>query len=241
MKYTTENDIEIYNLELLENLGYRYILGYDIQPEGKAQERESFGDVVLSQRLQTAVSKINPDIPYEAQQQAIREVLNISSPELITNNEKFHRYLTEGITVEYQKDGDTRGKPISLIDWQHPENNEFLAINQFTISEDNHTRRPDIILFVNGLPLVVIELKNAADQKADTYAAFSQLQTYKKEIPSLFTHNALLVISDGLTAKAGSLSADYNRFMNWKTPSPSPSQGKENRNREKMEVPRPEG
>ncbi len=217
MKYTTEDDIELFNLELLDKLGYSYLCGYDIQPEGKDQERESFSDVVLFQRLQNTVSQINPDIPYDCQQQAIREVLNIASPDLITNDQKFHQYLTEGITIEYQKHGETRGEKVWLIDWDNPDNNEFLAVNQFTVIEDNHNRRPDIILFINGLPLVVIELKNAADKKADTYKAFNQLQTYKREIPSLFSYNALLVISDGLTARAGSISANYNRFMAWKT------------------------
>ncbi len=175
---------------------------------------------MLLNRLENALSRINPDIPPYCREQAIKEVLNITSPDLISNNEKFHQYLTEGITVEYQKQGETRGEQLWLIDWQNPDNNEFLAINQFTVIEDNHNRRPDIILFINGLPLVVIELKNPADAKADTYKAYNQLQTYKREIPSLFTYNALLVISDGITAKAGSLSADYNRFMAWKTNSP---------------------
>ncbi|ANV88877.1 type I restriction endonuclease subunit R [Picosynechococcus sp. PCC 7117] len=224
MKYTTEDDIEIYHLDLLEKLDYTYRSGYDIQPEGEKQERESFGDVVLIERLQKAVGQLNPQIPSLSQQQAIREILSIASPDPIANNEKFHRYLTEGITVEYQKDGDTRGEKVWLIDWQNPDNNEFLAVNQFTVIEENHNRRPDIVLFVNGLPLVVIELKNAADPKADTYAAYNQLQTYKRQIPSLFTYNALLVVSDGLSAKAGSLSAGYNRFMQWQTPNEAENQ-----------------
>ncbi|ANV85768.1 restriction endonuclease subunit R (plasmid) [Picosynechococcus sp. PCC 7003] len=213
----TENKIEQFMLRLFESLGYEYIHGAQIAPDSEYSERDTYSDVVLLGRLKHAVNTLNPDIPYDSQQQAIREVLSIASPDLIANNQKFHQYLTEGITVEFQKDGETRGEKVWLIDWEHPENNEFLAINQFTIIEDNHNRRPDIILFVNGLPLVVIELKNAADQKADIYAAYNQLQTYKREIPSLFTYNALLIISDGLSAKAGSLSADYNRFMQWKT------------------------
>ncbi|AUC62508.1 type I site-specific restriction-modification system restriction subunit HsdR (plasmid) [Cyanobacterium sp. HL-69] len=217
MKYTTEDEIELFNLDILQNLGYSYICGYDIQPEGINQERESFSDVVLQTRLENVLGRINPDIPPYCRQQALRELLNITSPDLISNNETFHQYLSEGITIEYQKEGETRGEQLWLIDWQNPDNNEFLAINQFTVIEDNHNRRPDIILFINGLPLVVIELKNPSDAKADTYKAFNQLQTYKREIPCLFTYNALLVISDGITAKAGSLSADYNRFMEWKT------------------------
>ncbi len=218
MKSITEDEIEQYQLQLLHTLGYAYSNGYNIQPEGKHQERESFGDVILIDRLTRQIARINPTIPPDARQQAIREIFNIGSPELLNNNEIFHRYLTEGITVEYQKDGDTRGEPVWLIDWKNLENNEFLAVNQFTVIEDNHNRRPDLVLFINGLPLVIIELKNAADEKANLNAAYNQLQTYKREIPSLFTYNALLVISDGLLARAGSLTAGFNRFSTWKTP-----------------------
>jgi type I restriction enzyme, R subunit len=218
MKSITEDEIEQYQLQLLQTLGYAYSNGYDIQPEGKQQERESFGDVILIDRLTRSISRINPTIPPDARQQAIREIFNIGSPDLLNNNETFHRYLTEGITVEYQKDGDTRGEQVWLIDWKNLENNEFLAVNQFTVIEDNHNRRPDLVLFINGLPLVIVELKNAADEKANLNAAYNQLQTYKREIPSLFTYNALLVISDGLLARAGSLTAGFNRFSTWKTP-----------------------
>ncbi|MEI6064691.1 MAG: type I restriction endonuclease subunit R, partial [Pseudanabaena sp. ELA748] len=219
MKSTlTEDEIEQYQLQLLQNLGYAYHHGYDLQPEGKAQERENFGDVVLTDRLQQAIHRLNPTIPADALNQAQREIFNMASSDLLNNNEKFHKYLTEGITVEYQKDGETRGEPVNLIDWHNIENNEFLAVNQFTVIEDNHNRRPDLVIFINGLPLVVIELKNAVDEKANLRAAYNQLQTYKREIPSLFTYNALLVISDGLSARAGSLTADFNRFSAWKTP-----------------------
>ena len=218
MKSITEDEIERYQLQLLQTLGYAYSNGYNIQPEGKQQERESFGDVILIDRLTRQVTRINPTIPPDARQQAIREIFNIASPDLLNNNEIFHRYLTEGITVEYQKDGDTRGEQVWLIDWKNLENNEFLAVNQFTVIEDNHNRRPDLVLFINGLPLVIVELKNAADEKANLNAAYNQLQTYKREIPSLFTYNALLVISDGLLARAGSLTAGFNRFSMWKTP-----------------------
>ena len=177
--------------------------------------------MLLKDRLERAIARLNPHISPDIRTQAQRELQAIASPDLITNNETFHRYLTEGITVEYQRDGETRGEQLWLIDWDNPENNEFLAVNQFTVIEDNHNRRPDIILFINGLPLVVIELKNAADAKADLHAAYNQLQTYKREIPSLFTYNALLVISDGLSARAGSLSADFNRFSQWKRKLPN--------------------
>ncbi len=213
----TEDEIEQYQLQLLQTLGYKYYNGYDIQPEGRNQERESFGEVVLKDKLAQAISRINATIPPDAQYQAQREIFNIVSSDLLNNNEIFHKYLTEGITVEYQKNSETRGEPVWLIDWQHPENNEFLAVNQFTVIEDNCNHRPDIVLFINGLPLVVIELKNAADEKANLNAAYNQLQTYKRRIPSLFTYNALLVISDGISARAGSLTAGFNRFSTWKT------------------------
>lgn len=220
-KFTTEDQIEIYNLELLDALGYSYKNGYTLEPEGAEPERQGFGDVLLKERLEQAISRINPHIPLDIRTQAQRELQNIASPDLITNNETFHRYLTEGITVEYQRGGETKGEQLWLIDWDTPNNNEFLAVNQFTIIEDNHQRRPDVILFINGLPLVVIELKNAADAKASLQAAYNQLQTYKHQIPSLFTYNALLVISDGLSARAGSLSADYTRFSQWKRQLPN--------------------
>lgn len=217
MTALTEDEIEQYQLRLLQTLGYSYCNGYDIQPEGRNQEREGFGEVVLKDKLAQAISRINATIPPDAQYQVQREIFNIVSSDLLNNNEIFHKYLTEGITVEYQKNGETRGEPVWLIDWEHPENNEFLAVNQFTVIEDNYNHRPDIVLFINGLPLVVIELKNAADEKANLNAAYNQLQTYKRRIPSLFTYNALLVISDGLSARAGSLTAGFNRFSTWKT------------------------
>ena len=214
----TEDEIEQYQLQLLQNLGYVYHHGYDLQPEGKDQERENFGEIVLKDRLQQAIHRLNPTIPTDALNQAQREIFNIASSDLLNNNEIFHKYLTEGITVEYQKNGETRGEPVNLIDWHNIDNNEFLVVNQFTVIEDNHNRRPDLVIFINGLPLVVIELKNAVDEKANLRAAYNQLQTYKREIPSLFTYNALLVISDGLSARAGSLTADFNRFSAWKIP-----------------------
>lgn len=221
MSYTTEDQIEEYSLELLNALGYGYKHGKILEPEGAEPERQSFSDVLLKDRLTQALARINPYIPPETRHQAQRDLQNIVSPDLIDNNETFHGYLTEGITVEYQRDGETKGKKVWLIDWDNPENNEFLAVNQLTVIEDNHDRRPDIILFINGLPLVVIELKNAANAKTHLQAGFNQLQTYKREIPSLFTYNALLVISDGTSARAGSLSASLSRFSQWKRKLPN--------------------
>jgi len=213
----TENSIEKFAMELLENLEYEYVFGPTIAPDGEKPERKSWEEAVLIDRFKHAINTLNPSIPETARKQAIREVLHIASPELIHNNEIFHRFLTDGVEVEYQKDGITRGDKIWLVDFDEPENNEFLVVNQYTVIENNINKRPDVVLFVNGLPLVVIELKNPADENATIKSAFDQIQTYKATIPSLFTYNALLVISDGLEAKAGSLSADYSRFSPWKS------------------------
>ncbi|MBE9239098.1 type I restriction endonuclease subunit R [Anabaena aphanizomenioides LEGE 00250] len=232
MDKLNEDKTEEYTIELLQNIGYAYIHAATIAPDSdnpeRQLERQNYNDVILKNRLTHAINTINPHIPLEAREQAQRIITTISSPDLINNNETFHKYLTEGIDIEYQLDGITRGDKVWLIDFQTPENNEFLAVNQFTIIENNHNRRPDIILFINGLPLVVIELKNPADEKATIEKAFNQLGTYKAEIPSLFTYNAFLIIADGLEARVGSLSADFSRFLKWKLPhQDQPKAGKE--------------
>ena len=173
--------------------------------------------MLLVNRLKLAVNRINPTIPADAREDAIKQIMRLNSPELISNNETFHRMLTEGIKVTYKKNGDTRGDYVWLIDFDNPENNEFLVANQFTVVENNVNKRPDVILFINGIPLVVLELKNPAVDNATVKSAFKQLQTYKVAIPSLFTYNGFLIISDGLEAKAGSLSAGLSRFMSWKS------------------------
>lgn len=213
----TESEIEQFAIEQLEYLGYQHLYGPDIDPDGDRLERESFGDVLLMERLRTAVGRINPDIPAEVRENAIKQIQRLNSTELIANNEAFHRMLTEGIKVSYQKDGSSRGDLVWLIDFKNPENNDFFVTNQFTVIENDINKRPDIILFVNGLPLVIIELKNPVDENATVRSAYRQLQTYKQLIPGLFTYNDFLVISDGLEARAGSLSAGFNRFMTWKS------------------------
>ncbi len=217
MSKITESQIEKFAIELLEKQGYEYIYAPDIAPDSKSPERESFEDVLLVERLRKAVARINPAIPADAQEDAIKQILRLNSPELITNNEVFHRMLTEGIKVNLQEKGYDRGDLVWLIDFKNPENNDFVVANQFTVIENNVNKRPDVILFVNGLPLVVIELKNPADENATVKSAFKQMQTYKQAIPSLFNYNGFMVISDGLEAKAGSLSAGFSRFMAWKT------------------------
>ncbi|MCL2092808.1 MAG: type I restriction endonuclease subunit R [Treponema sp.] len=216
-KKLTESDIENFAIELLEEQGYSYLYGPDISHEGGNPERSSFGDVLLLGRLKTAIEAINPHVPSEAREDALRQVLRSGSPDLVSNNEAFHRLLTEGITVSYQKDGNSRGDLVSLIDFENPENNDFAVINQVTVIENNVNKRPDVILYVNGIPLVVVELKNPADDSATVRSGFNQLQTYIQAIPSLFAYNGFLVISDGLEARAGTISSGYSRFMAWKS------------------------
>ncbi|MGC9375829.1 MAG: type I restriction endonuclease subunit R [Bacteroidales bacterium] len=213
----TENTIEEFTLKLLEHLGYHYIYAPNIAHNGESPERTSYEEVLLLDRLRESIRRINPTIPPEIQDEAVKELNRIHSPELITSNENFHRMLTEGIKVTYQKDGNERGDLVWLIDFNTPENNEFVVANQFTVVEDGINKRPDVVLFVNGIPLVVLELKNAADEKATIKTAFNQIQTYKSTVPTLFTYNAFTIISDGLEAKAGTISAGMSRFMSWKS------------------------
>ncbi|WP_372772368.1 type I restriction endonuclease subunit R [Mangrovibacterium sp.] len=216
MAVISEDNIEQIIIQEFIALGYQYINGTAISPDGSMPERE-YNEVVLKNRLQEAIAKLNPTIPYEAQEEALRKVLRSDSPELFQNNYQFHKYLTEGVDVEYRKTDRIAGDKVWLIDYESPSNNEFLVINQFTVIEGNTNKRPDVILFVNGLPLVVIELKNAADENADVNAAFNQLQTYKQTIPSLFQYNALLIASDGWDALYGSLTSPKQFFVPWKS------------------------
>jgi type I restriction enzyme, R subunit len=217
LKSITENNIETFAIETLQAMGWEYVHGIAIAPGAEQQERENFEQIILTDRLRKAVSIINPEIPADAREQAIQKVARIYSPELLHNNETFHTLLVEKVKVAYQQDGFERSYEVGLIDFENPANNQFLVVNQFTIVEKNQNKRPDILLFVNGIPLVIIELKNAADENATIRKAYDQLQTYKATIPSLFTYNAICVISDGMECKAGSVSAGFSRFMNWKT------------------------
>jgi type I restriction enzyme, R subunit len=213
----SENQIEQLAIELMQNLGYIYKCGTDIAFDGEHPERQSYEDVLLIKRLREAIRRLNPKIPSDARQDALKQVERIKSPDIISNNKTFHRMLTEGVNVTYQKEDSARGDLVWLIDFNHPEKNEFWVVNQFTIIENGKNKRPDVILFVNGIPLVVMELKNAAVENATLHSAFKQLETYKATIPGLFTYNGINIISDGLEAKAGSLSAGFSRFMAWKT------------------------
>lgn len=207
-----ESTIEEFVIELLQNQGWQYL-----SPEEQELERPNLSEVVLKSRLKRAIETINPNLSEEAREQALRQVLNLPSQNLIDNNEAFHRLLTEGIEIEVMGEEGIKGEKVWLVDFSHPENNEFLACNQFTVIENNINKRPDVVLFVNGLPLVVIELKNPTDENATVQKAFTQLQNYKNAIPSLFYYNATLVASDGLDARAGTISSDISRFLAWKS------------------------
>ena len=212
-----ESAIENFAIKIFIKKGYEYLYGPDIAPDGDHTERSSYEDVILKERLRLSLQRIQPDMQSEVVEEALKEVLRIQSPELLTNNESFHRLLTEGIKVTYQKDGQQRGDLVWLVDFEHPQNNDFVVANQFTVVEDGVHKRPDLVLFVNGLPLVVVELKNAAGEEATIKSAYQQIETYKATIPSLFTCNAFSVISDGLDAKAGTVSSGLTRFMTWRT------------------------
>jgi type I restriction enzyme, R subunit len=213
-----ESALECAALEWLCSLGYAITAGPDIAPGESLAERTNYGQVVLEGRLHAAIRDLNPGIPAEAQDEAVRRVLRAEHPSVVTNNRAFHRMLVDGVDVEYQRaDGTIAGDKARLVDFDEPDANEWLAVNQFSVKDGQHTRRPDIVIFVNGLPLGVMELKNPADEDATIWKAFHQLQTYKSQIPDLFTYNEALVISDGLEARVGSLTADRERFMPWRT------------------------
>ena len=212
-----ESDIEEAALNWFADLGYSVLHGPDITPDAPNAERSTYKEVILTNRLQDAVAHLNPKIPADAQQEAIRKVLNPDSPVLTQNNRAFHQVLVDGIEIEYrQADGTIRGDRVRLVDFETPENNDWLAVNQFTVIGTSECR-PDVVLFINGLPLAVIELKNPTDEKATILTAFRQIQTYKQEISALFTYNEAVVISDGLEARIGSLTADTEWFLPWRT------------------------
>ncbi len=212
----TENEIEDIALSYLQGLGYTYQLGTVISPDGEHPERQ-YNEVVLVTRLRDAIDKLNPTLSQDAKEDALKKVLRTESPNALINNENFHRYLTDGVDVEVRTESGIRGEKIYIVDFENPENNEFLAINQFTVVEGNQNKRPDIILFVNGLPLVVIELKNAVVESADLEAAFNQIQTYQNTIPALFTYNAFNIISDGWSAAYGTISSSFKYYKPWKS------------------------
>lgn len=217
MTKLTESDIEDATLDWLSGLGWSVAHGPDMAPEGKAPERASYGDVLLLGRLKDALARINPQLPSDTIDDIVRKIVAAEMPSLIEENRRLHKLLVDGVAVQYmQADGTIKNDIAWIIDWAN-QKNDWMAVNQFTVIEERNNRRPDILLFVNGLPLGVIELKNAGDENATVDGAFRQTQAYKQLIPSLFRTNAVMLISDGLKARIGSLTSDFERFMPWRT------------------------
>ncbi|MGB8327606.1 MAG: type I restriction endonuclease, partial [Steroidobacteraceae bacterium] len=218
MSAFTESVVEQAALAWLESVGWAVKNGAAIAPGEPAAERDDYGQVVLAQRLRDALARLNPALPAEALEDAFRKLTRPEGAELVARNRALHRLLVDGVTVEYRTaDGEIRGAQARVIDFDAPAANDWLAVNQFSVTENKHTRRPDVVLFVNGLPLAVVELKNAADESATLWSAWQQLQTYKAEIASLFATNALLAISDGVEARVGTLTAGREWFKPWRT------------------------
>ena len=218
MSVITEDTVEYAAIEWFQSLGYGHVDGRTIAPGEPDAERDSFGDVVLERRLREAIDRLNPATPSEAREDAVRKVLRVEGPSLIAANQTFHRMFSEGVEVEYRRpDGSIAGDRVLVADFEHPEANDWLVVNQFTVIEGQHHRRPDLVVFLNGLPIAVLELKNAANENASIRNAFRQLQTYKDQIQTLFRFNQILVISDGLQARAGSLTANWEWFKVWRT------------------------
>jgi len=214
----TESVVEGAALSWFEALDYAVVAGPSIAPGEAAAERASYADVVLTDRLRDALARLNPDVPREGLDEAFRKLTRISSPDPISANREFHYYVVNGVSVEYLRaDGSIGYDPVRVIDFDTPDDNDWLAVNQLTVTEAGHNRRPDIVVFINGLPLSIIELKNAASENATVWNAFQQLHTYKQDLPSLFVFNELLVVSDGLDARIGTLSSNKERFLPWRT------------------------
>jgi type I restriction enzyme R subunit len=213
----TESVVEEAALAWFESLGYEVLSGPALAPGELFSERSTYADVVLVNRLREALVRVNPQIPPEAMEDAVGKVLRTESPSLVENNRRFHHFVTDGVAVEYRRDDRNVHDAVWLFDLNELENNDWAAVNQFTVEDEGRNRRPDIVVFVNGLPLAVIELKNLADENATIRNAYNQLQTYKSDIPSLFPYNELLVISDGIEARLGTLTAGWERFMPWRT------------------------
>jgi type I restriction enzyme, R subunit len=213
-----ESVIEDAALDWLESLGWVIRQGPELGPDSVDTERQTYEQIILEDRLRQALSLLNPALPSEAVEDAFRKLTRPEGPTLETRNRAFHRMLVDGVTVEFRReDGSIGGAQARVLDFDDPENNDWLAVSQFTVTENRHVRRPDVVLFINGLPLALIELKNAAAENATIWNAFQQLQTYKAELPTLFAFNELLVVSDGMEARIGSLTAGREWFKPWRT------------------------
>ena len=217
MALITEGKVELQCVEWFKDLGYQYRHGYDIAPEGNSSERDDFRKVILEERLRSSLMRINSDIPNQTINNSLSQILNPNIPGLLNCNRKMHTWITKGLEVSFMQDGQEIGRKLKLIDFDTISNNDWLVVNQFEVQGSQRLRKPDMVVFVNGLPLVVIELKNPADENADIWKAYTQLETYKDNIPDVFNTNALLVIADGVEARMGSLTATKERFMRWRT------------------------
>ena len=212
----TEDSLEKAVIETLQEMDYEYAFGPDLSVGGPRPERKDYREVILAGRLRDTLYKLNQDLPPDAIEDVYRRVITFNSPSLIENNRHFHKLLTEGVDVSFHKNGGIKTEKAIIIDFEHPERNDFLVVNQFTIIE-NENRRPDVLIFVNGLPLVVIELKSTTDENVGIEQAYNQIQTYKQDIPSLFYYNAFCILSDGINAKTGTITSNEERFMNWRS------------------------
>jgi type I restriction enzyme R subunit len=218
MTLLTEQDIENVTLEMLQELGYEIVHGPDIAPDSENPLRSKWDDVILEQDLRLAIENLNPKLPSDAVDETIKKIRRLNTKNQIKNNEQFHTFLIEGVPLEYRaKNGKITSDNIKLIDFKNPKNNEFKAINQFAIIENNKHRRPDILIFINGLPLIITELKNSTYEHTDLTSAYKQIQTYKEEIPTIFNYNELIILSDGTFAEVGTLTATKEWFLPWKT------------------------
>ena len=213
----TEDQLEQLCIEWFQSIGYDYVCGYDIAPDGDSPERSDYLQIILVDRLIQQLKIINPHIPVATLETVAQQISKPETPVLIKNNKAFHQFLLEGVKVEFKEGNKSKIDYVQLVDFTNVSNNQFLVVNQYTITGSKGNRRPDVIVFINGLPLSVIELKNPADSHADIWSAFQQLQTYKDETPDLFVFNEALVISDGINARVGSLTANKERFLPWRT------------------------
>ena len=218
MSTIAESDVEQAALSWLSSLGWQTAYGPEIAPDTSNAERTDFTQVVLEERLRDALFNLNPGLPASALETGLRNLISPDGPTLETRNRAYHYAITRGVTVPVRRDdGTMSGEPATVIDLENPANNDWLAVNQFTVKENQSTRRADIVLFLNGLPLGIIELKNPADENTDVWDAWNQLQTYKAELPTLFSMNEMLMVSDGLHARVGTLTAGKEWFKPWKT------------------------
>ncbi len=217
MALITEDHLEQQCLAWFQELGYTHVFAPQLDSDGTSPERTDFRQVILTGRLRSALQRLNPDVPASTIESAVLQLANPNVPGLLASNRNFHRWMTQGLPITYMDGNQQVGIRLKVIGFDDPAANDWLVVNQLAIQGSKHNRRPDVVVYINGLPLAVIELKNPADQKADIWAGFNQLQTYKQDIPDLFTPNVLLVISDGIQARLGSLSADRERFQRWRT------------------------